>query len=86
MSHTCWQDLIDELDGAKYRFGIITPTTPVYRVEFDAGLTDAEVRDGGAVRIPVPSRSPRIPSDGAPAGPAVPRLAVGGRRGAPGMT
>lgn len=49
MPHTYWQDLIDELDGAEYRFGIITPSTPVYRVEFDAGLTDAEVRETEAL-------------------------------------
>jgi hypothetical protein len=44
MNRSYWLDLIEELHGAEYRFGVITPTTPVYRVEFDAGLTDAEVR------------------------------------------
>jgi hypothetical protein len=49
MSCTYWQDLIEDLDGAEYRFGIITPNTPVYRVEFDAGLTDAEARETEAL-------------------------------------
>ena len=49
MPHTYWKDLIDELEGAEYRFGIITPSTPVYHVKFDAGLTDAEVRETEAL-------------------------------------
>lgn len=45
MNRHRWQDLVDQLDGAEYRFGVITPTSPVYRIKFDAGLTDAEVAE-----------------------------------------
>jgi hypothetical protein len=38
-----WQELIEQLRGSAYQFGLITPDAPVQRVEFDAGLTDAEV-------------------------------------------
>jgi hypothetical protein len=38
-----WQALVDQLRGTEYRFGLIEPGSPVYRIEFDAGLTDAEV-------------------------------------------
>jgi len=38
-----WQGLVNQLRGSEYRFGLIEPGSPVHRVEFDAGLTDAEV-------------------------------------------
>jgi hypothetical protein len=42
MNPVGWQELVDQLRGATYQFGLITRTTPNYRVEFDVGLTDAE--------------------------------------------
>lgn len=38
-----WQELVDQLRGTEYQFGLMAPGSPVYRVEFDVGLTDAEV-------------------------------------------
>jgi hypothetical protein len=38
-----WHELVEQLRGSGYQFGLITADSPVYRVEFDAGLTDAEV-------------------------------------------
>lgn len=38
-----WQELVEQLRGSAYQFGLIAPGSPVYRVEFDAGLTGAEV-------------------------------------------
>jgi hypothetical protein len=38
-----WRALVDQLRGTTYQFGVIEPDTPTYRVEFDPGLTDAEV-------------------------------------------
>ena len=43
MKTTDWAGLIDRLRGTKYQFGVLTDATPVHRVEFDAGLIDAEV-------------------------------------------
>jgi hypothetical protein len=43
MDRSGWQELVENLRGTEYRFGLITPDSPVHRVEFDAGLTDAEV-------------------------------------------
>ena len=43
MDRDRWQELVDQLQGAEYHFGLIEPGSPVHRVEFDAGLTDAEV-------------------------------------------
>jgi hypothetical protein len=43
MDGSGWQELVDLLRGMEYQFGLITPGSPVHRVEFDAGLTDAEV-------------------------------------------
>jgi hypothetical protein len=43
MNHAGWQDLVNQLRGAEYRFGLITPGSPINRIEFDVGLTDAEV-------------------------------------------
>ena len=47
MNRSGWQELVDQLRGAYYgglpQFGVITPGSPVHRVEFDAGLTNAEV-------------------------------------------
>jgi hypothetical protein len=45
MNRNRWQDLIEQLHGTEYRFGLITPSTSVYRIEFDAGLTEAEVTE-----------------------------------------
>src|SRR5438105_3721957 len=38
-----WQEFVDRLHGTEYQFGLIAPGSPVQRIEFDAGLTDAEV-------------------------------------------
>jgi hypothetical protein len=38
-----WQKLVDQLRGTAYQFGLTTPDSPDHRIEFDAGLTDAEV-------------------------------------------
>jgi len=43
MDHDGWHDLVEQLRGSSYQFGLITPDTLVHSVEFDAGLTDAEV-------------------------------------------
>src|SRR4051812_5055604 len=43
MERAGWKELVDQLRGTEYQFGLITSGTPVHRVEFDAGLTDAEV-------------------------------------------
>jgi hypothetical protein len=43
MDRANWHDLVDQLRGTPYQFGLITPGSPVRRVEFDPGLTDAEV-------------------------------------------
>ena len=40
---TIWHELVEQLRGCTYQFGVITPDAPVHRVEFDTGLTDAEV-------------------------------------------
>ena len=40
---TIWHELVEQLRGCTYTFGVITPDAPVHRVEFDTGLTDAEV-------------------------------------------
>ncbi|HEY2588371.1 MAG TPA: SMI1/KNR4 family protein [Tepidisphaeraceae bacterium] len=42
MGRVDWQDLIVQLRGCTYQFGLITAGTSVHRVEFDAGLTNAE--------------------------------------------
>ena len=38
-----WQQLIDQLHGAEYRFGVVDPAVPAHRVEFESGLSDDEV-------------------------------------------
>src|SRR5690349_6228476 len=38
-----WQNLIKELQNVPYQFGLIEQGSPVYRVDFDAGLTNEEV-------------------------------------------
>lgn len=38
-----WPELIKELQNAPYQFGVIEPESSVYRVDFDAGLTNEEV-------------------------------------------
>jgi len=38
-----WQPLVDRLRGTAYRFGLITADSPVYRIDFAKGLSDAEV-------------------------------------------
>ena len=42
MDRVDWQELVVQLRGCTYQFGLITAGTSVHRVEFDAGLTDAE--------------------------------------------
>jgi hypothetical protein len=43
MNRGAWRELVDQLRGAHYQFGLIEPGSPVHHVEFDAGLTDAEI-------------------------------------------
>jgi hypothetical protein len=43
MDPSGWQDLVDQLRRADYQSGVIWPGSPVHHVEFDAGLTNAEV-------------------------------------------
>lgn len=38
-----WHELVEQLRGTAYQFGLVTPDSPVHRVEFVAGLTDVEV-------------------------------------------
>lgn len=38
-----WQQLIDQLRGAEYQFGVIRSGAPVHHVEFDVGLSDDEI-------------------------------------------
>lgn len=38
-----WQQLIDQLDGAEYQFGLVHPGAPSHQVKFEAGLSDDEV-------------------------------------------
>jgi hypothetical protein len=38
-----WHELIEQLRGCTYQFGLIASDTQVHRVEFDAGLADDEV-------------------------------------------
>ncbi len=40
-----WQDLVDQLRGTEYQFGLILPSSPVHRVDFDPGLADAEIAE-----------------------------------------
>ncbi len=44
MDRNDWQQLVDQLRGVEYRFGVITPDSEVYRVEFAEGLTLAEIK------------------------------------------
>jgi hypothetical protein len=37
-----WHEVIERLRGAEYRVGLVTASSPTYRVEFAPGLTDAE--------------------------------------------
>jgi hypothetical protein len=43
MSRTDWAALIYRLRGTPYQRGVITPESVTHRIEFDAGLSDAEV-------------------------------------------
>jgi hypothetical protein len=43
MNRGHWQGLVDQLRGAEYQFGVIAPASPCQRIEFDAGLTGAEI-------------------------------------------
>jgi hypothetical protein len=38
-----WQHWVERLHGVEYRFGLVTAESPVHRIEFGPGLTDAEV-------------------------------------------
>ena len=38
-----WDEMVEQLRGSSYQFGLITHDSSVHRIEFDAGLTDAEV-------------------------------------------
>lgn len=40
---TDWAALVAELSGAEYYLGTVTAETKPYRVEFEPGLSDAEV-------------------------------------------
>src|SRR5262245_9696848 len=46
-----WQELVGQLRGIEYQFGLIAPGSPVHRVEFDARLTDAGILAVG-IRFP----------------------------------
>lgn len=43
MNRGTWRELIRELQNAPYQFGVIERGSPVYRVNFDAGLTNEEL-------------------------------------------
>ena len=43
MTGGAWKELVDQLRSAPYEFGRIAPGSRVHRVEFDDGLTDAEI-------------------------------------------
>lgn len=43
MDHCGWQQLVDQLRGTTYQFGVIAPGSAVHRIEFGDGLTDAEI-------------------------------------------
>ena len=43
MVHGCWNELFEQLRGCTYQFGLVTNESPVHHIEFDTGLTDAEV-------------------------------------------
>jgi len=43
MADGAWKELVEQLRGAPYEFGLIAPESRVYRVELDDGLTDAEI-------------------------------------------
>jgi hypothetical protein len=43
MGHHDWHELIDQLRGTSYQFGLITQDSPVHRIEFDYGLSDSEL-------------------------------------------
>nr|CAP47646.1 putative integron gene cassette protein [uncultured bacterium] len=38
-----WQDIVSQLSGTQYQRGLLTPQSPVHRINFDAGLNDAEI-------------------------------------------
>ncbi|MBF0411035.1 MAG: SMI1/KNR4 family protein [Candidatus Riflebacteria bacterium] len=44
MENNIWQDLVNQLRGVPYQFGLITLESQVHRVGFDVGLTDSEVQ------------------------------------------
>ena len=44
MPDTGWQSLVEVLRGATFQAGVVTPDSPVFRVEFDSGLTESEIR------------------------------------------
>lgn len=45
MSKSIWQELLSQLEGREYQFGVITPDAPLNRIQIEPGLTDAEVVD-----------------------------------------
>jgi hypothetical protein len=45
MNRTLWRQLIDQHRRVNYQFGLIAPDSPVHRIEFEEGLTDAEMRE-----------------------------------------
>ena len=42
MAAGVWNELVGQLRGVEYQFGLLTPTTPTHRIEFDDGLTLSE--------------------------------------------
>ena len=73
-----WHELVEQLRGSAYQFGLVTPDSPVHRVEFDTGLTDVEVAAAeGRYGFRFPPDLRGVPSDGAPERAAVPGLAFG---------
>ena len=45
MNRGSWQELVDQLRGTEYQFGLVSLGSTVHRIEFDVGLTDAEVAE-----------------------------------------
>ena len=78
MSRTDWAALISRLRGMPYQRGVVTPDSVPHRIEFDAGLADAEVLSiRERIRIPFPPRPSRVLTDSATAWLRLSRLAFG---------
>jgi hypothetical protein len=38
-----WEELVNDLRGREYQFGVLTPETPVHHVQFEQGLSGEEI-------------------------------------------